>query len=221
MYLINAIYFKGICKYEFKKEDTGDGAFYLKNGSAVNVPVMKQVTDLRFVANDIFSMVELPYGQGNYSMLVLLPNNANSTDDVVEALTPENWDVWINGLTVTKVDLRLPKFTYEYKNVLNDELMSLGMEVAFTDQADFSGINGTGDLFISKVLHKSFVEVNEEGTEAAAVTSVEIDVTSFPGPENTIFNVDHPFLFAIREISTGTILFVGRVQNPLSETNGS
>jgi serine protease inhibitor len=222
MYLINAVYFKGIWQYEFKKENTSDGPFYLSTGSPVTVPLMKQTTTLRYMANEILSMAELPYGQGNYSMLVLLPQTGHSTEDIVTALTPENWDSWISGLAERNVDLQLPKFTFEYKNLLNDELEAMGMGIAFSDDlADFSKINGTGGLYISKVLHKSFVEVNEEGTEAAAVTSVEIAVTSVgPDPQNIEFHVDHPFLFAIREKSTGAILFIGRVQNPLIKVNG-
>jgi serpin B len=114
-------------------------------------------------------------------------------------------------------DLWFPKFKFTYKNELNDELSDLGMGIAFSDMAVFSGINGTGGLNISKVLHKSFVEVNEEGTEAAAVTVVEVELTS-AGPGNTL-KIDKPFLFAIREVKTGTILFIGRVQNPLTSIN--
>ncbi|MBN1788968.1 MAG: serpin family protein [Bacteroidales bacterium] len=222
MYLINAIYFKGIWQTEFKKENTSDGSFYLNSGSPVTLPVMKQTTALRYTSNEVFSMAELPYGQGNYSMLVMLPQNGISADDIVDILTPENWDTWMGELAERNIDLELPKFTFEYKNELNNELEAMGMGIAFSDGlADFSKINGTGQLFISKVLHKSFVEVNEEGTEAAAVTSVEIELTSVgPEPQVTEFHVDRPFLFAIRETSTGTILFIGRVNNPLTKTNG-
>jgi serpin B len=216
MYLINAIYFKGVWQYEFKKESTSDGPFYMDGTTTVTVPVMKQTTELRYTSNEVFSMVELPYGQGNYSMLVLLPNEGHSTSDIVGELTTDNWEMWLSGMAKNNVVLHMPKFTFEYKNQLNDELDAMGMGVAFTDMADFSKINGTGNLFISKVLHKSFVEVNEEGTEAAAVTSVEISVTAYPGePVYTPFYVDHPFVFAIRETSTGTILFLGSVHNPL------
>jgi len=219
MFLINAIYFKGIWQYEFEKENTAEGLFYLQNGSPVTVEMMAQTTSLRHTSNEILSAVELPYGQGNFSMIVLLPQAGHSMDEVVNALTPGNWDNWINVMTEKNVDLQLPKFTFEYKNLLNEELEAMGMGVAFSDLADFSGINGTGGLRISKVLHKSFVEVNEEGTEAAAVTMVEIIETS-AGTGNTVFYVDRPFLFAIRETSTGAILFIGLVQNPLMKENG-
>jgi len=219
MYLVNAIYFKGIWKIEFKKENTSDGPFYLKDGSQISVPMMKQTSTLKHTENEMFSMIELLYGQGNFSMIVLLPQSGYSTDDIVTVLTTENWDNWISSLSEKDVDLQLPKFTFEYKNTLNNELEAMGMGVAFTDMANFSKINGTGNLFISKVLHKSFVEVNEEGTEAAAVTSVEIELTAIPEEENAKFYVDHPFIFAIREITTGAILFLGRVQNPLIVEN--
>ena len=218
MFLINAIYFKGIWQHEFDTDNTAEGDFYLQSGP-VAVEMMKQTTALWHTSNEILSIVELPYGQGNFSMLVLLPQSGKTTGDVVSALTPGNWEIWMNTMTEKNVDLQLPKFTFEYKNQLNEELEALGMGVAFTGSADFSNINGTGGLQLSKVLHKSFVEVNEEGTEAAAVTSVEIEVTS-AGPENTPFSVDRPFLFAIRENSTGTILFIGLVRNPLMKENG-
>jgi serpin B len=148
---------------------------------------------------------------------VILPNEGHMTDEVVATMTPENWDMWIAALTGKNVDLWFPKFKFSYKNLLNDELSDLGMGIAFSDWADFSGINGIGGLRISRVLHKTFVEVNEEGTEAAAVTAVEVELTSV-GPGNTL-KIDKPFLFAIREVKTGTVLFIGRVQNPLTDRN--
>jgi serpin B len=162
-------------------------------------------------------MVEMPYGQGNFCMDVILPNEGHMTDEVVATMTPENWDMWIAALTGKNVDLWFPKFKFSYKNLLNEELSDLGMGIAFSDWADFSGINGIGGLRISRVLHKTFVEVNEEGTEAAAVTAVEVELTSV-GPGNTL-KIDKPFLFAIREVKTGTVLFIGRVQNPLTDRN--
>ncbi|MBN2480750.1 MAG: serpin family protein [Bacteroidales bacterium] len=220
MYLINAIYFKGIWFYEFDEENTDDDIFYLNGGTLIDVPFMEQEATLQYLSNELFSMIELPYGQGNYNMIVMLPHANHTTDEVVASLTPENWDNWLNMMTEQKVLVKLPKFKFEYKNLLNDELAAMGMEVAFTDQADFSKINALEDLFISKVIHKSFVEVNEEGTEAAAVTAVEISLTSVgPEPDYTLFKADRPFLFAIREKDTGAIIFIGRVQNPLSGSN--
>jgi serpin B len=223
MYLINAIYFKGIWQYEFDKSKTSEGPFDLNDGgSTVTVNFMKQSTSLSVMHNELFSMVELPYGRGNYSMDVLLPNQGFTTDDIVNSLTAENWNNWIMGMSLRNVDLVFPRFTFEYKNELKSELTAMGMGLAFTDDANFSGITGQGNLKISRVIHKSFVEVNEEGTEAAAVTAVEMVLTSGGGSgSNLLFQVDRPFLFAIRETTTGAILFIGRVQNPLIEGNGT
>jgi serine protease inhibitor len=221
MYLINAIYFKGIWKFEFDKSKTENEPFQLNSGSSLTVPMMKQITTVPYVADDKFMMVELPYGRGNFSMVVMLPKEGYNTDDIIGSLSQENWDTWISGMSESNVDLTLPKFTFEYKNELKDELSAMGMSVAFSSAADFSGINGTGGLCISRVIHKTFVEVNEEGTEAAAVTAVEVIETSVPGtPQNIVFRVNRPFLFAIRETTTGAILFIGRVQDPTVVKNG-
>ncbi len=220
MYLLNAIYFKGIWLYEFDEEYTDDDLFYLKGGTAITVPFMQQEATMRYATNALFSMIEMPYGEGNYNMIIMLPHAGNTAEDIAALLTPENWDGWISALTEQNVRIMLPKFKFEYKNKLNDELDAMGMSVAFSDQADFSKINPEEDLFISKVLHKAFVEVNEEGTEAAAVTAVEISLTSVePEPDYTLFKADRPFLFAIRERDTGAIIFIGSLQNPVSGSN--
>lgn len=214
MYLINAIYFKGIWQYEFDKNNTFNGPFYSTDGSPVTVPYMKNKLSLPMLSTEKFSMLELPYGRGNYSMVILLPEEGYSTQDVINSLTPESWDSWVSSLAYTNnIDVQVPKFKFEYENLLNDELDNMGMGVAFSDFADFSGINGTGNLFISRVIHKSFVEVNEEGTTAAAVTAVEVGYTSVI--TEPVFHVDRPFVFAIRETTTGALVFIGRVQNPL------
>lgn len=214
MYLINAIYFKGIWQYEFDKNNTFNGPFYSTDGSPVTVPYMKNKLSLPMLSTEKFSMLELPYGRGNYSMVILLPEEGYSTQDVINSLTPESWDSWVSSLAYTNnIDVQVPKFKFEYENLLNDELDNMGMGVAFSDFADFSEINGTGNLFISRVIHKSFVEVNEEGTTAAAVTAVEVGYTSVI--TEPVFHVDRPFVFAIRETTTGALVFIGRVQNPL------
>jgi len=214
MYLINAIYFKGIWTYEFDEAKTDSRIFHLMTGD-VNVPFMNQKATINYSVNDTLSFIELPYGQGNYSMIVLLPAEGKTTGDITGALTPENWDRWTGNLSEHEVNISLPRFSFRYENKLNDELANMGMPTAFTDSADFSGINPLEQLFISKVIHKSFVEVNEEGTEAAAVTSVEVGVTSVG--DDIYFIADKPFVFAIREKSTGTIMFLGRLMDPSEE----
>lgn len=220
MYLINAIYFKGIWRSEFDEKETRDEIFRLPDGSEPEVPMMHQQDTFMYGNAGQFSLIELPYGQGNYSMVVLLPEYGSTPDAILAELTPEKWEEWLALMSEREVVLQLPKFRFEYSNLLNDELTGMGMGIAFTEMADFSGINGSGNLYISKVLHKSFVEVNEEGTEAAAVTAVEISLTSFPDPGQPVhFIVNRPFLFVIREKDTGALVFMGRVNNPLTTAN--
>jgi serpin B len=218
MYLINAVYFKGIWKYAFDKKNTFDGPFFTTDDSQVTVPFMQQEAEVAYYQGENFSMVDLPYGRGNFSMTILLPNAGGEVDDITASLNTDNWTTWLTQGYVRKVKLVVPRFTFSYKNILNDELSAMGMGIAFTPQADFSGINGVGNLNISKVIHKTFVDVNEEGTEAAAVTAVEIEFTSMPA-DPPVFHVDRPFVFAIRETTTGAILFIGLVKNPLTTEN--
>ncbi len=215
MFLINAVYFKGIWKYRFEKENTRNMTFHVSADQTKQVPMMYQKGDFSFFYNDIFSAIELPYGQGNFSMIFLLPDPEKSLQDITDNLTPENWQLWTDSFNkVNELELTIPKFTFDYGKALNDPLKNLGLGIAFSGDADFSRINPDADLYISKVKHKTFVQVDEEGTEAAAVTSVEIQVTS-AGPDK-IFILDRPFLFVIKEKYTGSILFIGRVSDPSS-----
>ena len=214
MFLINAIYFKGAWRYEFDKKATVDGPFFLNGEQSVEVPMMKMEVDANMLQNDLFTALELPYGKGNWSMFLFVPNYDKEIKDVVESFTTQNWNVWMNGFTEMKdVSVNLPKFKFAYEISLKEALMGMGMEVAFTNAADFSGILEGGQLLINDVKHKTFIEVDEEGTEAAAVTSVEINLTSI----GNYFSANKPFLYAIAEKSSGTILFVGRVMNPAVE----
>ena len=217
MYLINAIYFKGIWKYEFDESDTEEKPFYLSDGTTKDVPMMVQEASFNYLSNDIMQAVEMPYGAGNYSMIILLPQSNKTPDDIIDQLSNENWNKWLNEFyEAEKVQIHLPKFRFEYKNLLNDALKNMDMEIAFDpDNADFSKINPNGGLFISRVIHKTFIEVNEEGTEAAAVTAVEVSLTSAGGGDGTIFfHVNQPFVFAIKEKYTNTIIFMGKVMEP-------
>ena len=215
MFLINAIYFKGIWQSEFEKNNTVEKNFYLENGSTVKTDFMQQENSVLYSSNEIFQAVQLPYGQGNYTMYVFLPQAGKSLQDITENLGKANWENWNKNFVETNVDIELPKFKFEYELTMNQVLTDMGMGIAFTrGVADFTGINRGGNLNIDYVKHKSFIEVNEEGTEAAAVTVVAIVNTSVAEPTKVPFYVNRPFLFAITEKSTGAVLFMGTVKNP-------
>ncbi|MFC1725515.1 serpin family protein [candidate division KSB1 bacterium] len=216
MYLINAIYFKGTWKYQFDQANTSSDIFRLSDGSEVSCQMMNLTGALNYTQNSLFQAVDLPYGVGNYFMTILLPRDGVTTGDILDQMNTSNWDSWINGFSEINVDLSLPKFRVEYDLELSDVLSALGMGVAFqAGAADFTGIRPIeqGDLWINRVLHKTFVEVNEEGTEAAAATAVEI-IERSGGTTPLDLKIDHPFIFAIRENNSGTILFIGKIENP-------
>lgn len=215
MFLINAIYFKGQWTYEFDKKETQDLAFYKEDGTVTDVPTMRMEADLNMLQSDLFSAVELPYGKGNVAMYVLLPNETGKVDNILEVLDNESWAEYLDSFYEQKeVKLQLPKWKSEFEMTLNPMLMDMGMQVAFSDAADFSRILPGAPLKISKVKHKTFIEVNEEGTEAAAVTSVEIELTSISGK---YFYVNRPFVYIIAEKTTGAVLFAGKVMDPLGD----
>ena len=149
-------------------------------------------------------------------MVCMLPGEDLKVDDLVQQMDAESWDQWMQAMDSANVQVHLPRFSFEYKRTLNDLLKAMGMEEAFdANQSDFSGINPERkDLHISEVKHKTFVEVDEKGTEAAAVTSVEMGVTSIDPNQPVVVKFNRPFVFAIREVTTGTIVFVGKVENP-------
>ena len=216
MYLINAIYFNGKWKYEFDKDKTSQQPFYLADGSQIQVDMMQNEAGLRYLGNDLFQAVGMPYGRGNYSMVCILPREDLKVGDVVQQMDADNWNQWMQAMDSANVQVHLPRFSFEYKKTLNELLKAMGMEEAFdANQSDFSGINpDRKDLHISEVKHKTFVEVDEKGTEAAAVTSVEMGVTSVDPNQPVVVKFNRPFVFAIREVTTGTIVFVGKVENP-------
>ena len=214
MFLINAIYFKGTWKYQFEEKDTEERVFNLENGNSIQVPTMKIEADLNMMKSDLFNAVELPYGNGNWVMYILVPNDDYKVNDVIAGLDNSSWkDYQADFYEQKEVKLQLPKWKSEFEASLKPVLTDMGMGVSFTDAADFSDILPGAPLTISDVKHKTFIEVNEEGTEAAAVTSVVIELTSITGE---YFFVDKPFVYIISEKTTGAILFAGRVMNPLN-----
>jgi len=210
--LTNAIYFNAAWKYQFDKDDTYDEPFSLLAGGEVSVPMMHQTTDFGYADGEGYQAVEMPYDGDELSMIVLLPDQGGF-DAFERSLDAESVSAIVGGIGTTEVKLTLPKFTFESSFGLAGTLASLGMPIAFTYAADLSGMNGTGGLFIQDVIHKAFVLVAETGTEAAAATAVVIGLTAVPN-EPVVVKVDRPFIFLIRDIETGTILFVGRVLNP-------
>jgi serpin B len=209
--LINAIYFKGTWQTTFDASKTQDKPFYLDSGAIKATPLMQQSGEYRYYETPDLQLLQLPY-KGNQAMYVFLPKS--SLGGFLPSLTAENWARWKAGLKSREGRIELPRFRMEYKRTLNDSLTALGMGIAFDGgKANFSGI-AEKPTHISQVAHKTFVEVNEEGTEAAAVTGVTVRVTSVPDDPPFEFVADHPFFFLIRDEATGTILFMGSVWEP-------
>lgn len=213
MLLINAIYFNGKWRYQFDAEETQNRPFYITPGESVQVPMMYQEENFAVTGTENATLVELPYGQGNYSMVVMLPDEGVPLTEAAATLNSEDWAEWMHQLSygTTEVQLSLPKFEYEYKRELKDDLVALGMGIAFSGAADFSNITDQG-IFISRVIHQTYIKTDEEGTEAAAATVVEFEFTSMPSTK--VVNVNRPFLYFIRETTTGTIVFMGQVVDP-------
>ena len=209
MYLINAIYFKGSWSVRFDPSDTRPEPFHLDDGSIRTVPLMTLRGDFSYQENSRFLAVDLPYGGRAFSMTVLLPQRGVSVDDLATSLGAAEWKEIADGFRETKVQLFLPRFRMTYERTLNDDLAALGMVDAFDHRADFTRLSPVDGLFISEVKQKSWVDVNEEGTEAAAATVVTVLESA-----GTVVRADRPFLFVIRERLSGTILFIGKLASP-------
>ncbi len=221
--LTNAIYFKGDWTEPFRKEMTQVAPFHISVGRQADVPLMYRQSDFRYWAGDGLKVLELPYGNGDLAMLVLLPDEMEglSLPDEMERLsaleaklTPDNLSRWQSGLRKQEVRVHLPRFKLDSQFQLAEVLKEMGMTRVFTrGQADLSGMSSEEELFVSAVIHKAFVDVNEEGTEAAAATGVAVKaVRAILNP--AVFRADHPFVFLIRDNRTGSILFLGRLVNP-------
>lgn len=208
--LINAIYFKGTWVTTFDASKTQDKPFYLSSGALKATPLMQQSGEYRYLETPDLQLLRLPY-KGNQAMYVFLPKS--SLEGFLPNITADNWTRWKGQMQNREGRIEFPRFRMEYKINLNSTLGALGMGVAFTGKADFSGI-ADKPTFISEVAHKTFVDVNEEGTEAAAVTGVTVRATAVPNDPPFEFIADHPFFFLIRDEVTGTILFMGSVWEP-------
>jgi serpin B len=217
--LTNAIYFNGAWEHDFSKKATKDAPFYLSGGEKIETKMMHQQNDFRYTAADGVQVVQLPYVGYEISMVVLLPAKRDGLPALEKKLSAENVNRWIGSLGKREVKLALPKFKLTSQFQLSSVLKSLGMTTAFSDQADFSRMSTGERLRISEVLHKAFVDVNEQGTEAAAATAVLIEATGAPVPQEPVeFRADHPFVFLLRDNRTGAVLFLGRVVDPRGDS---
>lgn len=212
--LTNAIYFNAAWEYPFNEKVTANGPFYLLDGGQVPVPMMRQTESFGYTGGEGYQAVELPYDGGELSMVILLPTSGNF-EAFEKGLQAQNVSDIISDLQSTRVALTMPQFKFESEFSLKDTLANMDMPDAFSpENADFSGMTGNRELFISDVVHKAFVAVDEAGTEAAAATAVIVGTTSAPTEPTVEVTIDRPFIFLIRDIQTGAILFVGRVLNP-------
>ena len=213
MYLINAIYFKGDWTYPFEEEATYEEDFNLEDGSKKSVEMMHIVEHYEYITGENFGMVRLPYGDEKFSMYIVLPDEGVAVDSIVGFLDSYYYDNLRNSMAEREIRLAMPKYKMEYGvKVLNDVLTELGMGIAFGPEADFSGINP--GIFISEVMHKAVIEVNEKGSEAAAATVVAMAESAMPVEEIVEFVVDRPFFFVIADDRSGEILFMGKVMEP-------
>jgi serpin B len=211
--LTNAIYFNAAWEYPFEEDWTESGEFRLLTGDKVEIPMMKQVKGLGYDSGEDYQVVELPYSGRELSMVIVVPD-LERFDDFESSMTQEIIDDIVDGLEQRQLVLRMPRFEFEKQSRLAETLAEMGMPEAFSMEADFSGMDGTKDLFIQDVIHQAFVSVDEAGTEAAAATAVVMTLKSAQVEEPVEVDIDQPFIFLIRDIETDTILFLGRVLDP-------
>jgi serpin B len=214
--LTNAIYFKGNWARQFKKSQTTEMPFKLNSAKSVMVPMMQMNKEMcKYAENTKLQILELPYKGNDLSMVILLPRDVDGIRSLENEFSTDTLNMWLNNLHQQEVEIYLPKFKIEYGMSLTDNLKEMGMVSAFNPGiADFSGMDGTKSLYISDVVHKAFVNVDEEGTEAAAATAVTVHLSAYVERHIPVFRADHPFIFLIRDNGTGSILFMGRISNP-------
>lgn len=218
--ITNAIYFKGEWVRQFNEKETKEEDFRISKNNIVKVPMMRRTDEeakFNYAENDRLQILEMPYSGEELSMLILLPKNGDLAT-LENLLTTKNLSKWKKDLKNQRVKIFIPKFKFETKYFMADDLKTMGMPTAFQrSSADFSGMDGTKNLYIGEVIHQAFIEVNEKGTEAAAATAEVLIQAIRPKqktPEIPVFRADHPFIFLIQEKSSGNILFIGRVVNP-------
>jgi serpin B len=212
--LTNAVYFKANWLYQFDKEQTKKEYFYIDSNKKIKTPMMMQrnVT-IKYMENNDIQMIELPYEGKALSMFVILPKK--DIKSIIPRLSTKIFESWRHDLMLEKVDVYLPKFKIECGYMLVEPLIKMGIKDAFNEtKADFSKITGGKDLYISTVIHKTFCDVNEEGTEAAAVTAIVMNTKSMGSFDRKIFKADHPFIYAIVDNNTGVMLFLGKMIKP-------
>lgn len=216
--LVNAIYFKGLWEKPFDKRDTMNSPFRVSNEKLVNVPMMRQKAEFKYTKDDFVQILELPYQGKSLSLILILPKDGDDLAKVEKALSFKKLSSWSKNMFEATVDVHLPLFKIKSNFILNDTLISMGMSDAFNvDRADFSGMDGMTypeGLYISDTMHQADIEVNEEGATATAATAVVLALRGLP--QEYQFHANHPFIFLLRENTTGTILFIGKVLNPLS-----
>lgn len=216
MYLINAIYFKGDWTYLFNKDLTQTANFYGLAGSVYPCQLMHQENEFLYLQNDDFQAVDLPYGNGAFRMAIFLPLTGRNLSELIASLTNEKLNEWLHSFVSCPGIVEFPKIKLEYKLELKQVLSQLGMNIAFDpDRANFKNIyEGPENAYISRVFHKTFVQIDEEGTEAAAVTVVVISSTSVGGNNGFYMRVDRPYFFVLHDTHSNTILFIGQIVQP-------
>ncbi len=215
LFLVNAVYFYGPWSNKFDKANTTTAPFKLSNGSGVQVKMMYQESVFEIKNYPKFSFLRAPYASGAFAMNILLPHEGVKADEVINMLNSDEWNSLQTEKPSVKVKLYLPRFKSECKYNLVEGLQMLGIQKAFTDNMGFHNI-AEAPIVISDVKHKTFIEVDEKGTEAAAATSIGFELTSMP-PQSPVFRVDRPFVFIISEKTSGAVLFAGKIENPLQE----